>query len=130
MRIFRLKEEQRIVLVTVIAVSLAYAAVEIHDRYSMTGIASWYGRRFMGKTTANGEIFDPEEMTAAHRRLAMGTIVRVTDLKNKRQVVVRINDRGPYIPGRIIDLSRAAARQLGMLKRGLALIRIDVVARQ
>ncbi|MDD5019530.1 MAG: septal ring lytic transglycosylase RlpA family protein [Candidatus Omnitrophica bacterium] len=130
MRYFHLREEQRIVLVTVLAVLFAYAAMEIHDRYSTTGIASWYGKRFMGRATASGEIFDPEKMTAAHRRLSMGSIVRVTELKNARQVTVRINDRGPYIPGRIIDLSRAAARQLGILERGLAWVRIEVIGKE
>jgi rare lipoprotein A len=116
----RLSEEQKIVFVTTVVVLLVYGLMEFHDLYSMTGIASWYGRRFMGKKTASGEIFDPEKMTAAHRRLPMGTIIKVTNLKNGREIVVRINDRGPYIPGRIIDLSRAAARQMDMIKRGLA----------
>ncbi len=120
MSFIRLSEEQKIVFVTTVVVLLVYGLMEFHDLYSMTGIASWYGRRFMGKKTASGEIFDPEKMTAAHRRLPMGTIIKVTNLKNGREIVVRINDRGPYIPGRIIDLSRAAARQMDMIKRGLA----------
>lgn len=84
----------------------------------------------MGKKTASGEIFDPEKMTAAHRRLPMGTIVKVMNLKNGRETVVRINDRGPYIPGRIIDLSRAAARQMDMIKRGLAPVRMEIIGRE
>jgi rare lipoprotein A len=129
-RFVRLSEEQRIVLVTTAVALFAYGLMELHDLYSMTGIASWYGRRFMGRKTASGEIFDPEQMTAAHRRLAMGTIVKVTNLKNGRQALVRINDRGPYIPGRIIDLSRAAARKMDMLYRGLAPVRMEVVGRE
>ncbi len=130
MRLIRLSEEQRIVFVTTAVVLFVYGLMELHDLYSMTGIASWYGRRFMGKKTASGEIFDPEKMTAAHRRLPMGTIVKVTNLKNGRETVVRINDRGPYIPGRIIDLSRAAARQMDMIKRGLAPVRMEIIGRE
>ncbi len=130
MRLIRLSEEQRIVFATTAVVLFVYGLMELHDLYSMTGIASWYGRRFMGKKTASGEIFDPEKMTAAHRRLPMGTIVKVTNLKNGRETVVRINDRGPYIPGSIIDLSRAAARQMDMIKRGLAPVRMEIIGRE
>lgn len=130
MSFIRLSEEQKIVFVTTAVVLFIYGLMELHDLYSMTGIASWYGRRFMGKKTASGEVFDPEKMTAAHRRLAMGTLVRVTNLKNGRQVMVRINDRGPYIPGRIIDLSRAAARTMDMIERGLAPVRMEIVAKE
>lgn len=130
MSLIRLSEEQKIVFVTTAVVLLVYGLMELHDLYSMTGIASWYGRRFMGKKTANGEIFDPEKMTAAHRRLPMGTIVRVTNERNGRQVTVRINDRGPYIPGRIIDLSRAAARTMDMIERGLAPVRMEIVGKE
>jgi rare lipoprotein A len=125
-----LSEEQKIVFVTTAVVLLVYGLMELHDLYSMTGIASWYGRRFIGKKTANGEIFDPEKMTAAHRRLPMGTIVRVTNERNGRQATVRINDRGPYIPGRIIDLSRAAARTMDMIERGLAPVRMEIVGKE
>ncbi|MFA5315326.1 MAG: septal ring lytic transglycosylase RlpA family protein [Candidatus Omnitrophota bacterium] len=130
MSLIRLSEEQKIVFVTTAVVLFVYGLMEFHDLYSMTGIASWYGRRFMGKKTASGEVFDPEKMTAAHRRLAMGTLVRVTNLKNGRQVMVRINDRGPYIPGRIIDLSRAAARTMDMIERGLAPVRMEIVGKE
>lgn len=90
-----------------------------------TGIASWYGPGFAGRTTANGEIFDPGEMTAAHRTLELGTRVRVTSLESGRSVEVRINDRGPYIDGREIDLSRAAADHLGMIEAGLGEVLIE-----
>ncbi len=78
------------------------------------GVASWYGPGFQGKRTASGERFDANAMTAAHRTLPFGTSVRVKSLVNGKEVVVRINDRGPFIPGRIIDLSRAAALALGL----------------
>ncbi len=80
-----------------------------------SGIASWYGPRFQGKRTASGERFDTNELTAAHKTLPFGTRVRVRSLADGKEVVVRINDRGPFIKGRIIDLSRAAAQAIGML---------------
>lgn len=98
--------------------------------YSETGIASWYGPTFHGKRTANGEIYDQNEMTAAHRTLPMPSLVRVTNLENGRAVVVRINDRGPFTKGRVIDLSERAAQLLGMIGRGTAKVRVDVMARE
>lgn len=92
---------------------------------SQIGPASWYGRRFHGKLTANGERYDMHDMTAAHATIAMGTYVRVTNLDNGRAVVVRINDRGPFISGRVMDLSYAAALALQMGRKGLQNIRID-----
>ncbi len=91
------------------------------------GMASWYGGKHHGGPTASGERFDKNAMTAAHRTLKMGTRVRVTRKKNNRSVVVRINDRGPYSKGRIIDLSEAAARVLDMLDDGIAQVRVEVV---
>lgn len=95
----------------------------------MRGRASWYGYRFHGRRTANGERFNATEYTAAHRNLPFGTKVRVTNLRNGRSVVVRINDRGPYVGGRIIDLSKAAARAIGMLYSGTAPVRMEVIGR-
>jgi rare lipoprotein A len=92
------------------------------------GEASWYGPGFAGRTTSNGEIFDPAEMTAAHRTLPFGTRVRVTNLETGSSVEVRINDRGPFKAGRIIDLSRAAADRIGMLASGVARVRVEVVS--
>jgi len=89
------------------------------------GIASWYGGKFQGRTTANGEIFDTNKFTAAHKTLAFGTMVKVTNLENGSTTIVRINDRGPFIPGRIIDLSRAAAMEIGMTGMGIARVRIE-----
>ncbi|MCC2676107.1 MAG: hypothetical protein K0R58_3054 [Ramlibacter sp.] len=83
-----------------------------------SGRASWYGQRFHGRRTASGERFDMNDLTAAHRTLPFGTLVRVRNTANGREVVVRINDRGPWIPGRIIDLSRAAAAALDLLQSG------------
>lgn len=92
------------------------------------GIASWYGIERQGKPTASGEVFDYKKLTAAHRKLPLGTTVRVTNLKNLSTTVLRINDRGPGVPGRVIDVSRAAAKELGFLGAGLTLVEIDVVS--
>ncbi len=93
-----------------------------------TGIASWYGNPYHGRATASGEIFDMEKMTAAHRTLPFQTRLRVHNLDNGRTVEVRITDRGPFISGRIIDLSRAAARSIGMIGPGLARVRLEILA--
>ncbi|MFC3940010.1 septal ring lytic transglycosylase RlpA family protein [Pseudomonas gingeri NCPPB 3146 = LMG 5327] len=93
--------------------------------YNETGMASYYGARHHGKRTASGEPFDQHGLTAAHRQLPFGTRVKVTNLANDRSVVVRINDRGPHTRGRLIDLSREAAEQLGMLQSGTARVRVQ-----
>lgn len=90
------------------------------------GLASWYGGRFQGRTTASGEIFDTNQMTAAHKTLPFGTKVRVTEVESGRSVVVRINDRGPYAEGRVIDLSRAAALEIGLVAKGIAPVRVTL----
>ena len=95
--------------------------------WSETGIASWYGPGFHGRTTANGETYDMEAMTAAHKELPFNTLVQVESMDNGRTVEVRINDRGPFVGGRIIDLSRAAARQIDMLGSGTARVRVIVL---
>jgi len=92
-----------------------------------TGMASWYK---MGKITANGERFKPGGLTAAHRYLPFGTWVRVTNLRNGRKVVVRINDRGPFIKGRIIDLAYGAARRIGLHRSGVTRVRLDIIKRK
>jgi len=92
-----------------------------------TGQASWYGKAHQGHLTASGERFDMHALTAAHRTLPFGTIVRVTHLKSGRSVDVRINDRGPYHSGRIIDLSYEAARKLGIVGRGTARVKVTVI---
>lgn len=92
-----------------------------------SGEASYYSDRHQGARTASGERYNKNAMTAAHRTLAFGTRVRVTNLNNQRQTVVRINDRGPFSKGRIIDLSRAAASQIGMIHSGVAPVRVEVL---
>ncbi len=93
-----------------------------------SGTASWYGGKFQGRKTANGEIFDTYKFTAAHKTLPFNTIVRVTNLNNGLSVEVRINDRGPFVKGRIIDLSRAAAEKLDMTASGVAPVRIEIIS--
>src|SRR5258706_1665598 len=92
------------------------------------GVASFYAGRFLGRKTANGEVYTGRKLTAAHRVLPFGTYVRVTNLENGLDVIVRINDRGPYIAGRVIDLSPAAARKLHMTKQGVVKVRMETVA--
>ncbi|MDP2212598.1 septal ring lytic transglycosylase RlpA family protein [Phenylobacterium sp.] len=95
--------------------------------YNRVGTASWYGAQFHAKTTANGETFDMNAMTAAHTTLPLPSLVEVTNLENGRKVVVRVNDRGPFVGDRIIDMSRAAARELGFEAQGLAKVRVRYV---
>jgi rare lipoprotein A len=95
--------------------------------YDETGIASWYGEQFHGRYTANGEIFDLNAVTAAHRTLPMPTIAQVTNLENGRTIKIRINDRGPYARGRIIDLSRRSAQLLGFEAKGTAKVRVKIL---
>lgn len=105
-----------------------YPGADYH--YIETGIASWYGPDFHGKYTANGEIFDMNEVTAAHKTLPLPSIVRVTNLENGRALLVRVNDRGPFVNGRIIDLSRRSAQLLGFEAAGTTKIRVEIVADQ
>lgn len=93
-----------------------------------TGIASWYGPGFAGRPTASGEIFDPSAMTAAHPELPLGSEVVVVNLENGREAMLRVNDRGPFIGDRVIDVSRAAARALGFYYDGLAEVRVELIA--
>jgi peptidoglycan lytic transglycosylase len=95
--------------------------------YRETGVASWYGAKFQGRRTANGEIFDMNRPTAAHRTLPLPSIVRVTNLENGRALTVRVNDRGPFARGRIIDLSRRAAQLLGFQYKGTAQVRVEIL---
>ncbi len=92
-----------------------------------TGTASYYNDKFEGKQTASGEIYKASKMTAAHKTLAFGTQVKVTNLSNDRSVVVTVNDRGPFVEGRIIDLSRAAATKLGYIEQGVAEVKVEPV---
>jgi rare lipoprotein A len=97
---------------------------------SSEGRASWYGAEFAGRRTANGEIYDPSQLTAAHKTLPFGTFVRVTNPSSGQNVVVRINDRGPFKPGRVIDVSRAAAEQIGMIGPGTLVVRLELISQQ
>lgn len=104
-----------------------YYPLKRADGFTQTGLASWYGWKFHGRKTANGETYDMEAMTAAHKTLPMNTWVRVTNQRNGRVVVVRINDRGPFVRGRIIDMSRAGARSLGIIGPGTAPVRVEAL---
>ena len=118
----------RVAAVALLLVSLAACAgigIGGQPRFSQMGLASWYGRDFQRLRTASGERFDAGAMTAAHRTLPFQTVVRVTDLETGRMVKVRINDRGPFVKGRIIDLSERAARALGIAQDGVAKVRVE-----
>lgn len=120
------------VTIVAAAVMLAYGCassrpVPAREAEVLRGVASWYGEEFAGRTTANGEIFDPALLTAAHRTMPFGTVVDVMNPKTGQSVRVRINDRGPYIGNRVIDLSYAAARQIGLVEPGVGDVEIRVV---
>ena len=124
----------RVPLVLLIGVMLIYDSYCLAAReaatshtFFQTGVASWYGREEQGKPTANGETFNRHELTAASRKLPFNTIVRVTNEDNGRSVQVRINDRGPFVKGRVLDLSEAAADTLDMKKSGTAPVKIQIV---
>lgn len=102
--------------------------VAVNRHVYQVGKASWYGPRFQGKETASGETFNMYDLTAAHRKLPLGTLVRVTNVKNGKQVTVRINDRGPVYHSRIIDLSYKAAKLLGLKAAGVETVRLEVIA--
>ena len=101
------------------------SSIRYVDRGTMK--ASWYGPRFNGRTTANGEIYDQTALTAAHKSLRFGTILKVTNPRNKKSIIVRINDRGPYIPGRQLDLSKTAAEELNVIKNGVKWLRVEEI---
>lgn len=104
-----------------------FSSLSLRHRNPFSGLASWYGAMWHGKLTASGEVFDEHLMTASHRTLPFGTLVRVTSLASHRSVVVKINDRGTLRPDRVIDLSEAAADQLGIVDQGLARVKLEVV---
>jgi rare lipoprotein A len=108
---------------------VTYVPAEDYN-YDETGIASWYGPDFHGKITANGELYDMNQVTAAHKTLPMPCLVRVTNLDNGRTIVVRVNDRGPYARGRILDMSRRGAQLLGYEKTGTAKVRVQIMAKE
>ncbi|MFA5072824.1 MAG: septal ring lytic transglycosylase RlpA family protein [Nitrospirota bacterium] len=104
-----------------------YEPLATHEQFMQSGIASWYGRDFHGKKTSNGERYDMYGMTAAHKTLPLGVHVKVYHVQNGREVTVRVNDRGPFVKGRIIDLSYAAAKKLGVDVTGTAFVRIEAL---
>ncbi len=107
-----------------------YYPTKVRVGEKFTGISSWYGPDFDGKATSSGEIYDMHALTAAHKTLPMNTIVKVTNRDNGKNVVVRINDRGPFVGTRIIDLSNKAARQIDMVKKGTANVRLEIIGFQ
>jgi rare lipoprotein A len=104
-----------------------YEPLQTHEGFTQAGIASWYGKDFHGKSTSNGERYDMNAMTAAHKTLPLGVYVRVHNKDNGREAIVRVNDRGPFVKGRIIDLSYAAAKKLGVDIIGTAPVRIEAL---
>jgi len=124
-------ENERILIeefvpVTVKENTVNTSAVKFIDRGTLK--ASWYGPKFHGKFTANGEVYNQMALTAAHKNLSFGTLLKITNPKNGKSVIVRINDRGPYIEGRELDLSRGAAIELGILAKGIARVKVQEVA--
>jgi rare lipoprotein A len=115
-------------LLTITALQAQEIDADESNAKELTGIASWYGGKFQGRKTANGEIFDTNKLTAAHKTLDFGTIVRVRNLENGEEVEVRINDRGPFVEGRVIDLSRAAAEEISMVATGVAPVELEIVS--
>lgn len=106
---------------------LVPAAPDSRHTHQVEGVASWYGGKFQGRLTANGEVFDTNQLTAAHRTLPFDTIVRVTNRTTSESVEVRINDRGPFVDNRVIDLSRAAATRIGLTATGIAPVDLEIV---
>lgn len=104
-----------------------YYLMEDETDYKERGIASWYGKKFHGRRTSNGEVYDMYAMTAAHKKLPIPSYVRVTNLENDKQIVVRVNDRGPFHENRIIDLSYAAAQRLGFADQGVAEVEVEII---
>lgn len=104
-----------------------YQVISNPEHYQETGLCSWYGGQFHGKKTANGEIFDMNKISAAHKTLPLGSVVEITNLDNQKTLVVTINDRGPFVKGRIIDVSFAGAKKLGMVGKGTAHVSIRYI---
>lgn len=124
------------VLATILGVAGAQAASPAdhlaakpaaHRHWYEFGVASWYGRFFQGRTTASGVPYNEDALTCAHRTLPLGSVLRVTNLRNHRSVIVTVNDRGPVPRDRVIDLSRAAAEDLGFSERGLAPVKVELI---
>ena len=106
---------------------VTYRVLETSEGYREQGVASWYGDFFHGRRTSSGDVYDMYQMTAAHTTLPLPTYVKVTNIENGRTVVLRVNDRGPFVNGRIIDLSYVAARKLGMVQKGTAHVEVEAL---
>src|SRR6516225_5688351 len=120
----------RLALLLLLCAACAHAPRAGSGEVLGEGVASYYGESFRGRKTASGEAFDPDAMTAAHRTLPFGTCLQVENLENGRSVRVRVNDRGPFAAGRVVDLSEAAARAIGLLRSGVARVRLRRCADQ
>ncbi len=107
-----------------------YFPISDSQGFVQHGLASWYGKKFHGRPTASGEIFDMNKLSAAHKTLPLGTYVRTINLTNNKQIVVKINDRGPFVKGRIIDLSYAAAKKIGLIGPGVARVKLTVMGKE
>ena len=108
-------------------ISLIFCLICISSQAQETGIASFYHDYFVGKITASGEKYDPNKLTVAHKSLPLGTMIKVTNLENDKSVIVRVNDRGPYVKNRILDLSKSAALQLGLVQNGFARVSYSII---
>lgn len=115
-------------LVAALLAILSLPAFAAHPGQVQTGIASYYHDSLHGNRTASGQIYDKRKMSAAHKTLPLGSQVRVTDTRTGKSIVVRVNDRGPFVKGRIIDLSRQAAKELGIVRRGVTPVRVEVLS--
>jgi len=116
-----------IVLLKYLFIVLIFCLICISSQAQETGIASFYHDYFVGKITASGEKYDPNKLTVAHKSLPLGTMIKVTNLENDKSVIVRVNDRGPYVKNRILDLSKSAAVQLGLVQNGFARVSYSII---
>ena len=116
-------------IITNVLVSAFVFCIPLTGFSAEFGIASWYGEKFHGRRTSSGEVYDMHKLTCAHRSIPFGTILLVTNLDNEKTVFVKVNDRGPFVRGRIIDLSKAAAIEIGLLKTGTARVKIEIVGK-
>ncbi len=123
----KMKIEMKSITILVLIVFFGFP-LKAQTKYNKTGIASFYADKFEGRQTANGEIYYHVKRTAAHRTLPFGSVVKVTNVENNKYVVVRINDRGPFVDNRIIDLSKSAANELDFIEKGLAKVRVELIA--
>ncbi len=120
-------KEWTLYLISVVALLGLVLLYQVAGPYYEVGIASWYGPGFDGNYTANGEVYDMNGISAAHKTLPFGTIVRVVEFSTGKSIIVRINDRGPFIEGRIIDLSKGAARELGIIDKGITKVGLRII---